>query len=68
MSLAHKSLDGELRRPAGALQQQNGQPGARWVSSRHRELLCDVPCAGGIKGLPLFWGKSQKKVTFSTHI
>lgn len=51
MSLARKSLDGELRRPARLFSGRTGS----WVrggsSPRHGELLCNVPCAGGIKGL-----------------
>lgn len=64
MSLARKSLDGELRRPARLFSGRTGS----WVqggsSPHHGELLCNVPCAGGIKGLMLLWSKSFWRVMF----
>lgn len=65
MSLACKSLDGGPRRPARLFSGRTGSGVQGGSSALHGELLCNVPCAAGIKGLMLLRTKSIRRVMFS---
>lgn len=61
MSLAHKSWEAELRRPARLFISRTGSWAQGGSAPAHGVLLCNLPCARGIKVLLLLWGKKPQK-------